>query len=52
MDYKNLKIILKNYLALIDSILSQTTLKDKGAIVRLKTDRVLIIKYLGELEKC
>lgn len=52
MKDKDLKIVLKNYLALIDSILSQCSLNDKGAIVRLKTDRVLIIKYLGELEKC
>lgn len=52
MKDKDLSIILKNYLVLIDSILSQTNINDNGAIVRLKTDRLLIIKYLGELEKC
>lgn len=48
MDH-DLEIVLKNYLALIDSILAQSHIKNEGAIIRLKNDKKIIRKKLGDL---
>ena len=50
-DSKELIIVLTNYLALIDSIIIQTHLKDRGSIIKLKNDKKFIIKYIQVLEK-
>lgn len=46
---KKLKIVLLNYLSLIDSILSNSHIKNDGALIKLKNDKKFILKWLGDL---